>query len=232
MIYKTQTHQAPPRHIKHDGMLTPTAPLIRADDRDTLATLGIYPHITLPGDAPLGYTAWQVTGDGHYAREPAGSEAEREAARLRQRRKRQSLTRLQARLYLLSMPDATHGTAWDAVQAWAVSQGGAVQAYFEDAQHWQRLDAHVLAGAEQFGWDAQHLDEMFTAAAAGASFDAPDAINININTASRAELESLPGVGAALAQEIIAGRPWTGTSQLTSIPGISETMVLSWSVTV
>ena len=55
---------------------------------------------------------------------------------------------------------------------------------------------------------------------------------ININTATADELESLSGVGASLAQQIIDGRPWNSVNDLANISGISEDMVSSWSVTV
>lgn len=55
---------------------------------------------------------------------------------------------------------------------------------------------------------------------------------LNINTASREELESLQGVGPATAHAIIAGRPWQSTEDLAAINGVSLRMVDSWAVTV
>jgi competence protein ComEA len=43
---------------------------------------------------------------------------------------------------------------------------------------------------------------------------------VNLNTASQAELESLPRVGPALAERIIAGRPYRNLEDLDKIRGI------------
>lgn len=49
---------------------------------------------------------------------------------------------------------------------------------------------------------------------------------MNINTASQAQLEMLPGIGPALAEAILSYRtdfgPFVTTEQLMEVPGIGE----------
>jgi hypothetical protein len=78
-MYLTAAHQSPPSHITLNGKRWPVATLIARDDQAMLATLGVYPHETAPGEAPLGYTDWALA-DGEYRREPAGTPEERQAA--------------------------------------------------------------------------------------------------------------------------------------------------------
>lgn len=51
---------------------------------------------------------------------------------------------------------------------------------------------------------------------------APAAVTgkININTATQAQIESLPGIGPVKAQAIIAGRPYASIEELTKAKGI------------
>ena len=59
------------------------------------------------------------------------------------------------------------------------------------------------------------------AAWAQTSKGAPAGTKIDINSATQAELERLPGVGAATAKKIVAGRPYQSVSDL-SKAGVSK----------
>ena len=45
---------------------------------------------------------------------------------------------------------------------------------------------------------------------------------VNLNTASQAELEALPGVGPVKAQKIIQGRPYATPEDVMKVPGIKQ----------
>ena len=45
---------------------------------------------------------------------------------------------------------------------------------------------------------------------------------ININTASQAELEALPGIGPVIARRIVEGRPYRSVEDLDRVKGIGK----------
>lgn len=53
---------------------------------------------------------------------------------------------------------------------------------------------------------------------------AESAQRVDINFASEAELDTLPGIGPALAKEIIRSRPYSTAEELDRVKGISKKM--------
>jgi competence protein ComEA len=49
---------------------------------------------------------------------------------------------------------------------------------------------------------------------------AEGSLRVNVNIATLTELESIPGIGQALARQIVARRPYTSVDQLVEISGI------------
>lgn len=93
---------------------------------------------------------------------------------------------------------------------------------------------------------AAHFDREFNRLYANATIDIPPAIErkvnaqrkqcpqaapaqstgiVNLNTATQAELEALPGVGAGLAKRIIAARPFTSLGDLDRVPGVGAKLL-------
>ena len=93
---------------------------------------------------------------------------------------------------------------------------------WEDSARFNRMHPDLLSFAQVMGYSEQQLDHLFGIGASA----------ININTATAEELESLSGVGASLAQQIIDGRPWAKVDDLANISGISQGMVDGWEITV
>jgi competence ComEA-like helix-hairpin-helix protein len=50
-------------------------------------------------------------------------------------------------------------------------------------------------------------------------------LRVNLNTATLTELETIPGIGATLAKQIVAYRPYTSINQLVAIRGIGTSSV-------
>jgi competence protein ComEA len=53
----------------------------------------------------------------------------------------------------------------------------------------------------------------------------PAVAKVNLNTASQAELESLPRVGPAMAKRIIQGRPYRNLEDLDKVKGVGPKML-------
>ena len=137
---------------------------------------------------------------------------------LEQARESASLSRADFKLGLLDMGEL------DAVKAVMADPETPerVVILWEDAKRFNRMHPDLLSFAQVMGYSEQQLDQLF-----GIGTNA-----INLNTATAGELESLSGVGAGLAQQIIDGRPWATIDDLANIPGISQGMVDSWEITV
>lgn len=74
-------------------------------------------------------------------------------------------------------------------------------------------------------WGRAHLEAML--AAQGRQITRPDPVNINTDDATTLATR-LPGVGAALSQAIVDGRPWADPAELAHVGGISAAMVAGW----
>src|SRR5262249_18232260 len=59
--------------------------------------------------------------------------------------------------------------------------------------------------------------------AAAKEKEAAPAGKVNLNTASAGELETLPGVGPALAKSIVEGRPYKTVDELEKVKGLGKT---------
>jgi competence ComEA-like helix-hairpin-helix protein len=56
---------------------------------------------------------------------------------------------------------------------------------------------------------------------------AEGSLRVNVNTATQEELESVPGIGATRAAQIIAGRPYGSVEELERLDGIGRAQVES-----
>ncbi|MDO4242616.1 MAG: ComEA family DNA-binding protein [Actinomyces sp.] len=114
----------------------------------------------------------------------------------------------------------------------ALAQAGGVTA---DADTDQLNLARVLTDGEQVRVPrhGEDVSAWATGAAGQAAQDAPQDVSsapgglVNINTATASELETLPGIGPALAARIVEHRqangPFTSVEDLTDVPGIGST---------
>ncbi|MCL4721011.1 MAG: ComEA family DNA-binding protein [Gammaproteobacteria bacterium] len=96
---------------------------------------------------------------------------------------------------------------------------------------WQTVLGAVVALAGAVTVTAWLLrDVSFISDSVGGLFrPAKASLVVNINTATRAELETLPGIGPALAALIEAGRPYRTVNDLERVKGIGPRTVESLS---
>jgi len=77
--------------------------------------------------------------------------------------------------------------------------------------------AATIAVASAGIWLVREASYLFSS-----SGPAEGTLIVNINTATQAEIESIPGIGPALGAQIIAGRSYTSVDELVRIRGIGE----------
>lgn len=86
-------------------------------------------------------------------------------------------------------------------------------------KQWLVSAAAAIAVAGAALWlirDVRNLTDIFSRGPAEGS------LIVNINTGTQAELETVPGLGAARAAQIIAGRPYESVDELVKISGIGD----------
>jgi hypothetical protein len=159
----TEQHKYPPRLLKTPTGYVSSDAIIKQGNIQRMTTLGLYRH-NIIGPGP--YTEWSLMYDQIgplFIQETRELTEEEKTQKLENERASLNITRLQARLVLIDLPDIsnTYNNAWEAIHAWANTQDNAVKAFFEDAQHWNRLDPNVLLGSKIFGWDDIMLDNLF-----------------------------------------------------------------------
>ena len=193
MMYLTDQHTAPPMRIENDGMLVPIYLLMQRNDSARLAELGVYEHVTLPGDipdpemdengdpipvtpvgAPLGYTDWQFDGT-RYARSPIGTYAERLAAAEAAQLAAQE-AEAQAELERKANAEVTDLQALLAIdhfgytaqyESWVNDPSRSFKelAFIQRAKVWKRSDETFNAAADALSFSEQAKDDFFIVAA-------------------------------------------------------------------
>jgi len=85
--------------------------------------------------------------------------------------------------------------------------------------------AHVLQGKVTFGSTSTAKSSKSASSSQSPKSSSTATGAINVNTADKATLETLPGVGATTAQRIIDGRPYSSLTDLEHVKGLSKTKV-------
>jgi competence ComEA-like helix-hairpin-helix protein len=87
---------------------------------------------------------------------------------------------------------------------------------------WLGVAMAVIAVASGALWLARDAQTLFRSTG-----PREGSLVVNINTASKSELESLPGIGPALAQLIIQDRPYESVDDLVRVRGIGPRLMES-----
>jgi DNA uptake protein ComE-like DNA-binding protein len=88
----------------------------------------------------------------------------------------------------------------------------------KDLGAWSKTDWNELPAERS----AARLEEAEIAAVKGTGTKSPPSTPIDLNTASRDELLSLPGIGEVMALRLIEARPFSSTDGLLEVPGIGN----------
>ena len=72
---------------------------------------------------------------------------------------------------------------------------------------------------------ASRLDRMLGTDKALTETAAEEAARVNLNTASKARLQTLPRIGAVTAEHIIAARPYESVADLARVTGITKAIL-------
>jgi hypothetical protein len=159
----TEQHKYPPRLIETPTGYISTDAIIKQNNINRMSIFSLYRHNSI-GPGP--YTEWLLIYDEIgplFVRETRELTEEEKTKQLQNERASLNITRLQARLTLIDLPDIsnTYNNAWEAILAWISTQDDATKAFFEDAQNWNRLDPNVLLGGKMLGLDDIELDNLF-----------------------------------------------------------------------
>lgn len=97
---------------------------------------------------------------------------------------------------------------------------GRIREYCSDWQRTLTIAALVITVASGALWLFRDARNTF-------HFAEPDkgSLRVNINTATQQELETLPGIGPARANQIIAGRPYASVDDLVRVDGIGPPQI-------